>query len=152
MSEEERLAYHQQHSAPLMDRLYVYMTSLMEKKLVEPNGTLGQAITYMTKRWLGFTCFLRIPGAPLENNIIERALKFMIRFRKSALFFKNEVGAWVGSLLTSILATATASGANPMDYLEAVQIHRKDAANHPELWLPWNYRHRREQLTSVKMA
>jgi hypothetical protein len=149
MSQEERLAYHQQHSASLMDQAFIFMTLLMKKDHVEPRSTLGKAITYMLKRWTGFTCFLRVPGAPLDNNIIERALKLMIRFRKNALFFKNEVGAWIGSLLTSILATATASGANPMDYLVAVQIHRKDVADNPELWLPWNYRDRMNDLSLV---
>lgn len=150
MSQEERLAYHQRHSAPLMDQAHIFMTLLINKERVEPNSTLAKAIAYMLKRWTGFTCFLRVPGAPLDNNIIERALKLMIRFRKNALFFKNEVGAWIGSLLTSILVTAIASGANPMDYLIAVQTHRKDAADNPDLWFPWNYRERLTQLAPTK--
>jgi transposase len=36
---------------------------------------LGKAITYMQRHWKGLTLFLRQPGAPLDNNICERALK-----------------------------------------------------------------------------
>ena len=150
MTPQQRLAHHQRHSAPLMDQLFIFMTLLLDKEMVEPNSSLWKAITYMLKRWAGFTLFLRITGVALDNNIIERALKLMIRYRKNGLFFKNEVGAWIGALLTSILATTTAAGANPMDYLVAVQIHPKDVADNPQLWLPWNYRHRLAYLTPTK--
>ena len=29
----------------------------------------------MDKNWSGLTLFLRVEGAPLDNNIVERALK-----------------------------------------------------------------------------
>lgn len=149
LSKDARLSFHQQHSAPLMDQLYIFMTLLMKKKIVEPASTLGKAITYMLKRWSGFTHFLYIPGAPLDNNIIERALKLMIRLRKNAFFFKNTSGAWIGSLLISMLATTTAAKANPMTYLQEVQIHRKDVAENPGLWLPWNYCDRMSHLSAT---
>ena len=152
MTKEERLAHQQQHSEVHMAQLYVFMTMLMKKKLVEPNSMLAKAMKYMLKRWSGFTCLLRTAGAPLDNNIIERALKLIIRFRKNALFYKNENGALIGSLLTSIPTTTTAAGANPMDYLQAVQIYRKDVAQTPELWCPWNYRERLAQLAPAKAS
>jgi hypothetical protein len=36
---------------------------------------LGQAIRYMQDRWQELTQFLRVPGAPLDNNATERILK-----------------------------------------------------------------------------
>jgi len=42
---------------------------------VEPNSGLGQAIAYLLKHWEKLTLFLREPGAPLDNNLCERALK-----------------------------------------------------------------------------
>ena len=38
----------------------------------------------------------RVPGAPLDNNVVERALKKAILHRKNALFFKTDRGAQVG--------------------------------------------------------
>jgi len=39
---------------------------------VEPNSGLGQAISYLLKHWEKLTLFLRQPGAPLDNSIVER--------------------------------------------------------------------------------
>ena len=149
LGDAQRLAYHKKHSSPLIKELKDYFSSLLDKNLIEPNSDLRKAITYMTKRWDGFTRFLEIPGAPLDNNIIERALKLVIRTRKNAGFFKNEHGAFVASIIFSILATATAAGANPMDYLTAVQIHRGDAQCNPTLWFPWNYRDRLKKIEAA---
>lgn len=149
MADEQRLAFHQQHSLILMNQLYVFLTLLIRKRLVEPNSSLGKAIRYMLKRWDGFTRFLQIPGAPLDNNILERALKQLVLLRKNILFFKNDHGARIASILLSTLATTTAAGENPMDYFQAVQIYANDVHEHPHLWLPWNYR---ERMTQIKAA
>jgi len=69
MSDEERLAYHQEHSGPVMETLHNSMKKQIDEKLVEPNSVLGSAITYMLKHWTALTLFLRIAGAPLDNNI-----------------------------------------------------------------------------------
>ena len=49
------------------------------ERRVEPNSTLGEAIQYMTKHWSALTLFLRVAGAPLDNNLCERVLKKAIR-------------------------------------------------------------------------
>jgi transposase len=49
-------------------------TQLAEHK-TEPNSGLGKAISYLLNHWLKLTLFLKEPGAPIDNNIVERALK-----------------------------------------------------------------------------
>ena len=56
---------------------------------MEPNSGLGEAITYMLKHWKKLTLFLRKAGAPLDNNICERALKKVILHRKNAYFYAS---------------------------------------------------------------
>ena len=146
MDDMQRLVYHQKHSRPLMDNLYRYFHILFEEHVVEPNSPLGEAITYMLKRWDGFTRFLEIPGVPLDNNSTERNLKGAIRYRKNSGFFKTIDSARLGAITMSILATITANGVNPMDYLSAIQIHESDVQNVPHLWLPWNYRERLQDV------
>ncbi|MBE7503452.1 MAG: transposase [Verrucomicrobiales bacterium] len=71
------------------------MREQLEQKVVEPNSGLGEAIHYMLKRWEPLTLFLREPGAPLSNNICERALKAAILHRKNSLGYKTQNGpAW----------------------------------------------------------
>lgn len=140
LSPDERLALHQLRSGPVMEALHTWLTAQLGERRVEPNSGLGQAITYVLKRWAAFTLFLRAPGAPLDNNICERALKRAILHRKNALFYKTANGAHVGDLFMSLIHTCELGGANAFEYLTALQRHAAAVATQPAAWLPWTYR------------
>jgi hypothetical protein len=93
MSAEERLRFHQEHSGPVMASLQAWLRTQFAEKQVEPNSGLGEAITYLLKHWEPLTLFLRRAGAPLDNNLCERALKKAILHRKNSLFYKTRKGA-----------------------------------------------------------
>jgi transposase len=111
----------------------------MQPALVEPNSALGKAIAYMQTHWETLTRFLSIPGAPLDNNLVERALKLFIRQRKNSLFYRTEHSAYIASVLTSLIATCVYAGVNAVDYLVALQEHRREVVADPAAWLPWTY-------------
>jgi len=140
LSSQQRLGWHQALSGPKMDELKTWLTEQIEQKKVEPNSGLGEAIGYMLRHWEGLTLFLRQPGAPLDNNICERALKKAILHRKNAYFYKTLNGARVGDLFMSIIHTCELNKANPFDYLTQLQKHIDTAAASPADWMPWNYR------------
>jgi hypothetical protein len=140
LSPEQRLRLHQRQSGPVMDELEAWMRAQFVDKRVEPNSGLGRAINYMLKRWVTFTVFLRVPGAPLENNVAERALKAAIRHRRNSLFYRSVSGAAVGDCYMSILYTAELNGENPLAYLTALLSHPAAVARSPKDWLPWSYR------------
>jgi transposase len=135
-----RLAYHQMHSREVMNDLKAWMEQQIEDHQVEPNSRLGGAFDYLLKRWDALTRFLKVPGAPLDNNTAERALKMILRYRKNSLFYKNEHGAYVGDVLTSLIETCRLAGANPLKYLSALMENRSAVFADPRAWLPWNYR------------
>lgn len=139
LGESERLAYHQQHSGPLMAELKDWMSQQLDERLVEPNSGLGEAIRYMIKHWEPLTLFLRQGNAPLDNNLCERALKKAILHRKNAYYYKTANGARVGDLFMSLIHTCELNEINPFDYLTALQKHAKSVASNPNAWLPWNY-------------
>lgn len=139
LSDAQRLVFHQQHSQPVMEQLHQWMKEQMEQKQVEPNSGLGQAIRYMLKHWEALTRFLRVPGAPLDNNICERALKMAILHRKNSLSYKTLHGAEVGDIFMSLIHTCQLNGINPFDYLMALQKHGEQVRKEPTRWLPWNY-------------
>jgi hypothetical protein len=139
MSGEERLSYHQSHSKPTMDDLKVWLQRQFDEKLVEPNSALGEAINYLLKRWDSLTLFLRKAGAPLDNNLCERALKKAILHRKNALFYKTRNGARVGDIYMSLIYTCELNGINAFDYLNQLQLNAADVAERPDRWMPWNY-------------
>jgi transposase len=140
LSPEARLQWHQEASEPTMLQLHDWLTRQLDEKLTEPNSALGGAIRYMLNHWQKLTLFLRRVGAPLDNNICERALKKAILHRKNSLFYKTQNGARVGDLFMSLIYTCQLNEANPFDYLTQLQRHSDEVAASPEVWMPWNYR------------
>jgi hypothetical protein len=140
LSPEARLQWHQEASGPTMRQLHDWLTRQLDERLAEPNSALGGAIRYMLKHWEKLTLFLRQAGAPLDNNLCERALKKAILHRKNALFYRTENGARVGDLFMSLIYTCQLNEANPFDYLTQLQRHAGRVVAGPEVWMPWNYR------------
>lgn len=139
LSPEARLAYHQGQSQPLMDELKGWLDKQIDDHLVEPNSSLGKAIGYMRTHWATLTRFLTTPGAPLDNNLAERLLKLFIRQRKNSLFYKSPHSAYIASVLTSLIATCLYADVNAVEYLVALQEHRREVLSDPAAWLPWAY-------------
>lgn len=140
LSPEERLAFHQKYSRRVMNNLKAWLRRRFAERRVEPNSSLGGAIKYLLRHWNELTAFLRQAGAPLDNNICERALKRAVLHRKNALFFKTDHGAAVGDLYMSLIQTCYLSGANPFEYLTALQRNADALTARPQDWMPWNYR------------
>jgi hypothetical protein len=140
LSADQRLSYHQAHSRPTVDSLKEWLERQFKERLIEPNSALGEAINYLLKRWDSLTLFLRKAGAPLDNNLCERALKKAILHRKNALFYKTRNGAGVGDIYMSLIYTCELNGASAFDYLNRLQLSAADVTKHPDRWMPWNYR------------
>jgi hypothetical protein len=139
LSPEARLRFHQEASGPTMEDLHDWLTRQLDDKLAEPNSGLGRAIGYMLRHRDRLTLFLRQAGAPLDNNVCERALKKVILHRKNALFYRTRNGAHVGDLFMSLIYTCQLNEANPFDYPTELQQHAEVLAECPERWMPWNY-------------
>jgi len=152
LSPEDRLRFHQEHSGPLMKRLHEWMETQLAEHKTEPNSGLGKAISYLLNHWPKLTLFLRQPGAPIDNNIVERALKKAILNRKNALFYKTLNGAGVGDLFMSLIHTCELNGVNPFEYLTELQRHSEELKQKPSDWMPWNYRETVARLATPAAA
>ena len=139
MTSKERLAFHKENSAPYMLEIKDWCKDQIESKKAEPNSSLGKAINYFLKFFVGLTGFLNFEGVPLTNDVLERLIKTVIMHRKNSLFYKTQAGAWVGDVNMSIIQTCKKSRANPFDYMNFVQKNQKIVRANPELFLPWNY-------------
>jgi len=76
-----------------------------------------------------------------RHNLAEQALKLSVRFRNNRLFYKNQHGAFVGDVLSSLIETCRLNGINPIDYLIALLDNRSAVFASPADWLPWNFQH-----------
>ena len=146
MTAEQRLLYHQTDSGPPMQALLQWMKDQIGQKQIEPNSAMGQALRYMIVHWNELTLFLRKAGAPLDNNICERALKRAILHRKNSMFYKTLNGAQAGDVYMSLIHTCELCDVNPFLYLQALQVHAKDVMARAALWLPWNFHDQLDKL------
>jgi transposase len=152
MDAEQRLRHHQTKSGPLLSRLREWIEQQFKEKQVEPNSSLGQALRYVWRHWSGLTRFVTVAGAPLDNNISERALKRAVLLRKNALFYKNEHGASVGAILLSLIETCRINEVSAWAYLLWVMRHRAEARANPSTCLPWNYARSESEEQAAALA
>jgi hypothetical protein len=148
LTADERRRFHQERSGPVMEQLHQWLEAQLAEKRTEPNSGLGKAITYLLRHWRPLTLFLRVAGAPLDNNIVERTLKRAVLHRKNALFYRTLNGAQVGDLFMSLIHTCQLCSANSFAYLTELQLHARELAAKPAEWMPWNYR---ETLARTKV-
>ncbi len=134
-----RLRYHQEHSQAPLKELRQWMTQQLSGKATEESSGLGKAMKYMLRHWDRLTLFLRVAGAPLDNNRCEQALKMVVLHRKNGLFFLTMNGAEVGDLFMSLIKTCQLNEINPFDYLTALQRNAQMVALSPADWMPWCY-------------
>ena len=104
-------------STPVMVDLHQWFEAQLNERQVEPNSSLGKAISYMLRHWQALGLFLRELGAPLDNNLVERALTKAILYRRNSLFYKSLNGAEVGDLYMTLIHTCELNGANPLTTL-----------------------------------
>lgn len=117
---------HNSMATPVMDALHGCLEGQFAERKVEPNSGLGNAITYLLRHWKALTVFLRRAGAPLDNNVCERALKRAVLHRKNALFYRTLNGAEVGDLFKSLIHTCELCGVISFDHLTELQRHVRD--------------------------
>lgn len=122
-----------------MDGLHEWMEAQLAEHQTEPNSGLGKSISCLLRHWTKLTLFLRQAGAPLDNNICERALKKAVLNRRNALFYKTMNGARAGDLFMSLIHTCELNRVNPFGYLTELLRHSAEQAACPAEWMPWNY-------------
>ena len=91
LSTEERLRFHQEHSGPVMEKLHSWCAAQFPSGKEKWNRTPAWAKRFPTcsKHWEKLTLFLRVAGAPIDNNLVERALKKAILHRKELFVLRS---------------------------------------------------------------
>lgn len=140
LDDKARLAYHKEHSLPVMQNLKAWAIARTEMKSFEEHSTYGKAINYYLNHYDKLIQFCLVEGAPIDNNKMEEKLKIPIRGRKSSHFYKTVNGAGVANVLISLIATTTQAEENVYEYLCALQRNREKVKDNPTAWLPWHYR------------
>jgi len=115
LDSQERYAYRQSHSRPVLEAFSAWLQAQQREAL--PKSAYGQALTYCRNQWSKLTVFLEDGRLELDNNLGERAIKPFVIGRKNWMFCNTARGADASTLIYSVIETAKENRLNPEAYL-----------------------------------
>ena len=137
-SAEERLAYRQEHVAPLVMDFEAWMRA--ERAKLSRHADPAKAMDYMLKRWDAFARFLDDGRICLTNNAAERSIRPLALGRKAWLFAGSERGGERAALMYTLIQTAKLNSVCPHAWLANVLARINDhKVNDLAALLPWNW-------------
>lgn len=115
-SEEARLALRQEESLPKLTALYDW---LIAQRLKTADGSgLARAIDYSLKRWPALIRYVDSGTLPIDNNMVENAIRPITLGRRNWLFTGSERAGCRAAAIQSLLATAKLNGLEPYAWLK----------------------------------
>ena len=152
VSVEERLAFRQKYSAPLLTKLREKLLQWKEQLL--PKHPMAEAIHYALSQWTELNVFCSDGAVPIDNNVSEREMKRVVLNRKNSLFVGNPRGGRTAAILASLTSTCRRNDVDPQHYLTQLlmnlpQTKVRDLSD----WLPdqWKIAHE-ARMASLKAA
>jgi transposase len=112
-SDQDRSRVRAETSREVVRRLHAWAL----EQLALPQSPLGKAIAYMGDLWPGLLRFLDEPRLPLDNNMVERALRGVVVGRKNHYGSRSERGTEVAAMIYSFVESAKLAGVEPDAYL-----------------------------------
>jgi transposase len=127
---EEKLHYRVEHSKPIVDLFFLWLTEKFGDWSLLSSSPFTKAASYALERQRGLSVFLSDPDVAIDTNHLERALRAIPMGRKNWLFPWTEVGAEIVGKIQSLLVTCRLHDIDPYTYLVDV-LQRIDS--HPAL-------------------
>jgi hypothetical protein len=136
---EARCAVRQAKTQPLLAELFVFLKACMLKTL--PKSPFAQALSYAIKQEVEVMRIMESGVYELDNNSIERQMKYITIGRKNYYFAGSHEGARRAAVLYSLLGTCRLYKVNPWEWLSDVLVRlnvRSDDT--PVSLLPFNWK------------
>jgi transposase len=136
---EQLLAIRAAVTGPLLEKLFTYLKELRNKIL--PKAPIQSAITYTLNQETEMLRVLESGVYHLDNNSIERQMKYIAMGRKNYYFAGSHEGAHRAAVLYSLLGSCRLNKVNPWQWLSDVlrRMHSQPASKANEL-LPHRWR------------
>ena len=105
----------QERAKPILSQFKAWL----EKKvnLTPPRGLLGTAVNYTLDQWDKLERYIEDGRIPIDNNLVENAIRPFVVGRKNWLFSGSPRGADASAAIYSIIETTKANHLEPYRYL-----------------------------------
>lgn len=120
----------QQKSKPVVEKFREFLDS---KANITPKSAMGKAITYACNEWPKLLIFLKDGNVPIDNNLVENAIRPFVLGRKNWMFSDTVTGARSSAIFYSLIETAKANGLEPYWYLRYLFENLPMATNDEQL-------------------
>jgi len=150
-SVEERLAFRQKHSAPLLTKLREKLLDWKEQLL--PKHPMTEAINYALSQWTELNVFCSDGAVPIDNNVSEREMKRVVLNRKNSLFVGNPRRGRTAAILASLTSTCRRHDVDPQLYLTQLLMNLPQTkVTELSDWLPDQWKIRNKARTASLKA
>jgi transposase len=135
----EHLNMRQLRSQPLFDDLVAWVAE--QKALHRPKSPIGQALRYADGQLGYLRLVLDDPLLTWDNNVSERALRWVALGRKNFLFVGHDTAGENLAVLQTLVATCLANDVPPEEYITDVLIRTQHTpASEIDSLLPQNWK------------
>lgn len=111
-----RLALRQQEAMPRLKALHEWL--IAQRMKTADGGGLARAIDYSLKRWPALIRYVDSGNLPIDNNMVENAIRPITLGRRNWLFTGSERAGCRAAAIQSLLATAKLNGLEPYAWLK----------------------------------
>jgi hypothetical protein len=149
-TEALKLEIRQRFSARVLEWFRLRVLELKDDPRVLPKSPLGKAVRYVIRteeKWGRFSRFLDDGAVSMDNNGAERALRLIAVGRANWHVAGSIVGADVGAVLYSLVASCRALDVHAEEYLIDV-LRRIDIETDVARLTPWAWNEARSASTS----
>ena len=138
LTNDERLAYRQEHAVPVWNELLVWAEQV-RREGVSHAGT-RDALAYLLKHAAGLKQYCNDGRVPISNIRAEHVAKTIAIARKNFLFADTGAGAEASGRIFSLIETARANGHQPQRYLTVILDALPNATSVAQIeeLLPWH--------------
>jgi transposase len=114
MTPDDRKTMRLERSVTVLDKI----KNLLENpgKVILPKNDINVAINYTLNHWKQLTTFIEDGRLPIDNNLVENAIRPVALGRKNWLFAGSPEGAKRMAIIYSLVATCKLNGINPYEY------------------------------------
>lgn len=140
LSGEEKRAYRQAKSAPLVALFWRWCDQQCQRLDLTPSNPLSKALKYAMARVEALEVFLDNPEVAIDTNHLERGLRCVPMGKKNWLFCWTEAGAEEVAIIQSLIATCRLHEVSTFDYLvdvlQRISVHPATEVHllTPRLW------------------
>jgi transposase len=146
LTPDARVAVRQERSVPILNRFEEWLQAKHHSVL--PSSALGEAVTYAMNQWESLKVFTRDGRVEIDNNRVERAIRYLVLGRCNWLFLGSDNGGQTAAMLYSLVITCKRLRIDPWAYLNDVFTRLPSAGalelRHllPDRWIKAHPQHR----------